>query len=60
MGRGDDVAAPNNLANLLSLYKHNDRFAEDVAMNFAGPDVVVDAAFPFIVLALVSRMFAVT
>jgi hypothetical protein len=60
MGRGDDVAAPNNLANLLSLYKHRLRFAEEVARNFAGPDVVVDAAFPLIVLELVSRMFAVT
>jgi hypothetical protein len=42
------------------LYKHRLRFAEDVARNFAGPEVVVEAAFPFIVLALVSRIFAVT
>lgn len=53
------VAAPNNFANLLSLYKHRLRFAEEVATNFAGPEVVVAAELPLTVLALVSRRLAV-
>ena len=60
MARGVDVAAPKSFANLLSLYKHKLRFAEEVAMNLAGPEVVVVAAFPLTVLALVSSRFAVT
>ena len=59
MARGEEVAAPNNLANLLSLYKHKDKFAEEVATNFAGPEVVLDAGVECKVLALVSSRFAV-
>lgn len=60
MGRGLLVATPKSLANLLSLYKHKLRFAEEVARNLAGPDVVVEAGFADIVLEHVSNVFAVT
>lgn len=60
MGRGDEVATPKSLANLLSLYKHKLRFAEEVARNLAGPDVVVEEGFADIVLEHVSNVFAVT
>lgn len=56
-GRGETV--PKSLVNWLSLYKQRLRLVALVAMNLAGPDVVVDAFLSPIVDLTVSNVLAV-
>lgn len=59
-GRGAaPVLAPKSLVNCESLYRQSERLAVEVARNFCGPAVMVEAGVEVRVEVAVSSVFAV-